>query len=65
MLIKCNNEAVVLVLRSGKTKDPYLGDCALNIWYVCALADIDVQYVHVRGLDNTVADLLSRWTCSG
>ena len=65
MLIKCDNEAVVSVLRSGRTKDPYLGACARNIWYICALADIDAQYVHVRGLDNRVADLLSRWTGSG
>ena len=65
VLIKCDNEAVVSVLRSGKTKDPYLGACARNIWYVCALADIDVQYVHIRGLDNRVADLLSRWSGSG
>ena len=65
VLVKCDNEAVVSVLRSGKTKDPYLGACARNILYVCALADIDIQYVHVRGLDNRVADLLSRWTGSG
>ena len=65
VLVKCDNEAVVSVLRSGKTKDPYLGACARNIWYVCALADIDIQYVHVRGLDNRVADPLSRWTGSG
>ena len=65
VLIKCDNEAVVSVLRSGKTKDPYLGACARNIWYVCALADIDVQYVHIRGLNNRVADLLSRWSGSG
>ena len=65
VLIKCDNEAVVSVLRSGKTKDPYLGACARNIWYVCVLADIDVQYVHIRGLDNRVADLLSRWSGSG
>ena len=65
VLIKCDNEAVVSVLRSGKTKDTYLGACAQNIWYVCALADIDIQYVHVRGLNNRVADLLSRWTGSG
>ena len=60
VLIKCDNEAVVSVLRSGKTRDPYLGACARNIWYVCALADIDIQYVHVKRLDNRVADLLSR-----
>ena len=65
VLIKCDNEAVVSVLRSGKTKDPYLGACPRNIWYVCALPDIDTQYVHVRGLDNRMDDLLSRWTGSG
>ena len=62
VLVKCDNEAVVTVLISRKTRDPYLGACARNIWYVCALADIDILYVHVRGLDNRVADLLSRWT---
>ena len=30
VLIKCDNEAVVSVLRSGKTRDPYLGACARN-----------------------------------
>ena len=62
VLVKCDNQAVVTVHRSRKTRDPYLGACGRNIWYVCSLADIDIQYVHVRGLDNRVADLLSRWT---
>ena len=64
VLIRCDNEAVVSVLRSGRTRDPYLGACARNIWYVSALADMDLQYAHIRGLDNGVADLLSRWTGS-
>ena len=64
VLVRCDNEAVVSVLRSGRTHDPYLGACARNIWYVSALADIDLQYVHIRGVDNGVADLRSRWTGS-
>ena len=64
VLIRCEYEAVVTVLRSGRTRNPYLGACARNIWYVSALADIDLHYDHVRGLDNGVADLLSRWTDS-
>ena len=64
MLISCDNEAVVSVLRSGRTRDPYLVACARNNWYVSALADIDLQYVHIRGLDNGVADQLSHWTGS-
>ena len=31
VLIRCDNEAVVSVLRSGRTRDPYLGACARNI----------------------------------
>ena len=61
VLIQCDNEAVVTVLRSGKTRDPYLAACARNIWYAAAAADIDLQYVHIRGVDNKFADVLSRW----
>ena len=61
VLIKCDNDAVVKVLSAGKARDPYLGACARNVWYIAALADIDLQYVHVLGKNNVVADLLSRW----
>ena len=64
LLVKCDNEAVVKVLQSGRARDPLLGAFARNIWYVAALADIDIQYVHVMGKANRVADLLSRWTNS-
>ena len=47
VLIQCDNEAVVTVLRSGKTRDPYLAACARNIWYAAAAADIDLQYIHI------------------
>ena len=62
VLIKCDNQVVADVLRSGRAKDPFLGACAHNIWYVAALEDIDVQYVHVFGKNNRAADLLSRWS---
>ena len=64
VLIKCGNKAVVTVLRSGRARDPFLGACVRNIWYVSALSDMDIHYVHIRGLDNRMADLLSRWTGS-
>ena len=62
--MKCDNAAVVNVLRSGKTKDPFLGVCARNLWFESALADVDMQYVHIIGKVNRTADLLSRWTGS-
>ena len=54
----------VSVLQSGRAHDPFLAACAWNIWYVAALQDIDLSYVHVLGKNNRVADLLSRWTGS-
>ena len=61
ILIKCDNEAVVSVLKTGKTQDPYLATCGRNIWYGSTMSDIDHQYTHIRGTDNKVADILSRW----
>ena len=60
VFIRCDNEAVVTVLRNGKTRDPFLAACARNIWLESARSDIDIQYGHIRGVDNKVADLLSR-----
>ena len=61
VLVKCDNNAVVQVLNSGKTRDPFLASCARNIWYVAAKHDIKLSYRHVPGKNNGVADLLSRW----
>ena len=62
--VRCDNQAVVHVLRSGKTQDPFLGACARNVWFWSAKFDIDLCYDHIRGTENTVADLLSRWSGS-
>ena len=52
--INCNNQAVVTVLTTGKTRDAFLAACASNIWYVTAIHDMGVQYKHVNGVNNQV-----------
>ena len=42
ILIKCNNDTIVKVLNAGKARDPFLGACARNVWYMAALSDIDL-----------------------
>ena len=64
ILVKCDNEAVVHVLSAGRTKDPFLGACARNVWYLAAQHDIEISYTHVLGKNNQIADLLSRWSGS-
>ena len=61
ILLKCDNQAVVSVLNSGKTHDLTLGAMARNIAMILAINDIDLQVIHVLGADNKIADLLSRW----
>ena len=60
--IRCDNQAVVQVLNTGRTKDPFLAACARNIWMESAKFDIDFKYTHILGKLNRVADLLSRWS---
>ena len=61
--IFCDNIAVVWVLQSGRTKDPYLAACAGNIWLQTAKLDINFVFSHIRGkVINCIADLLSRWS---
>ena len=55
---------MVTVLNTGKTTNPYLAACARNIWYLASVHDTDLQYVHIRGENNKVADCLSRWAGS-
>ena len=58
--IFCDNEAVVQVVASSRTKDPFLGACIRNLWLITAIFDISFQIEHIRGRHNIKADLLSR-----
>ena len=58
--ILCDNEAVVQVVASSKTKDTFLVACIKNIWLITAIFDISFQIEHIRGRHNVKADLLSR-----
>ena len=59
--IKCDNMAVVEVLRSGKARDAILATCARNIWLLTSLFNIQLVVNHIPGKYNETADLLSRW----
>ena len=56
----CDNLAVVQVVETSKTKDPFLAACIRNIWLITATLDINLEVSHIRGADNHMADLLSR-----
>ena len=56
----CDNYSVVQVIGSGKTKDLFLALCIRNICLLTAHNDIDLLVRHIPGINNTIADTLSR-----
>ena len=59
--IHCDNQAVVSVLNTGRTRDSILAAISRNILMETATKDICLRTVHIRGQDNQIADTLSRW----
>jgi hypothetical protein len=64
IIIWCDNKVAVSVLGSGRGVDPVLQAISRNLWVMGAQLDCDIEFAHIRGVDNKVADLLSRWDSS-
>ena len=59
--IHSDNQAVVEVLITGLTKDPFLATCDRNIWLITAILNIEIIVIYFPGKNNHTAELLSRW----
>ena len=59
--IYSDNMAVIQVLTTGKARDQTLATCARNLWLIAVLNNIKLQFSHIPGKHNNLADLLSRW----
>ena len=59
--VHCDNAAVVSVINSGSSRDPFLAACTRTLWLIKAQYNIIVSVSHIRGKDNVYADTLSRW----
>ena len=59
--IMCDNMAVVEVLTCGRARDSIMATCARNVWLLAAMFNVNIIVSHIKGLDNSIADLLSRW----
>jgi hypothetical protein len=57
----CDNQAAVSILCSSRGSVPVLHSVARNLWLLAVIIDCDLQFSHIRGADNKVADLLLRW----
>ncbi|RLC08583.1 MAG: hypothetical protein DRI57_23700, partial [Deltaproteobacteria bacterium] len=56
----CDNEATVAVINSGRCKDPVMLSLLREVAFVCATNECLVRAVHLAGVENRLADALSR-----
>ena len=59
--IYCDNEPVVHVINSSKTRDTFLATCLRELWLEVSKFGFELRAVHLPGVENRVADWLSRW----
>jgi hypothetical protein len=59
--IYCDNESVVHVINSSKTKDPFMATCLRELWLGVAEFGFQLRAIHLPGEENRVPDWLSRW----
>ena len=59
--IMCDNMAVVEVLTYGRARDSIMATCTRNVWLLAAMFNVNIIVCHIKGMDNSIADLLSRW----
>ena len=60
VLIKCDNQSVVSVLTTGKTRDGVMAKYARNIFLWLSAFNINIKVVHIPRKLDPVVDLLSR-----
>ena len=64
ILIYCDNEQAVLAINTGKTREPFVGTCVRQLWLEVSIFGFQLKAVHLPGVDNRLADSLSRWHTS-
>jgi hypothetical protein len=56
----CDNMVAVSILTSARGSDSFLQSVARNMWLFEASIDCSIQFKHISGTSNGIADLLSR-----
>ena len=49
------------VINSSRTKDRFFGSCLRELWLEVARWGFELRAIHLPGVENRVADWLSRW----
>ena len=60
LLFHCDNIAVVSIVNSGSSRCPLVMCLVRALYHIAVSYNFDVKLIHVPGVDNIEADLLSR-----
>lgn len=61
LLVHCDNMTVVHIWRSGMARSPHLMPLLRDLFFVAASHNFHVNIEHIPGVDNAIADSLSRY----
>ena len=59
--VRCDNEVAVTVLNTERCRSSFLNSCLRELCYLAAIHEFELRALHVPGVANRYADLLSRW----
>lgn len=57
----CDNQSCVALLNGGSGRNKDMLNLARQIWYVCALNNVQIRLSYIPSSENRLSDLLSRW----
>ena len=60
LLVHCDNHAVVDIWQSGKSRNPQLMALVRRLFFIAAVNNFHIVIQHISGIDNSIADSLSR-----
>ena len=61
LTVRCDNAVAVTVLNTGWCRNSFLNSCLCELCYLAAIHEFEIRAVHVPGVSNCYADILSRW----
>lgn len=61
IMVLCDNISSCLVLNKGITRCQFMQTCLREICYLSAVFEFEIRAKHIKGVENRLPDLLSRW----
>ena len=60
LTVRCDNEVAVTALNSGRCRNAFVNSCLREVCFLAATHEFEIRAVHLHGILNREADVLSR-----